>query len=56
MTVDVGTPKYRSPEQDSDIIISYSTDIYSFWLTIYFLFKKGAHNYSEHKEFIDWNF
>lgn len=40
-TQDIGSILYSSPEQDESNIISYSTDIYSFGLIIYYLFEKN---------------
>ena len=39
-TGNIGTFYYSSPEQDKNINISYPTDIYSFGLTVYFLYEK----------------
>lgn len=40
MTQDIGAPNYAAPEQNCGGIVSYHSDIYSFGLLIYFLFKK----------------
>ena len=39
-TQDIGSVKYDSPEQYSNKVVSFETDIYSFGLLMYFLFEK----------------
>ena len=40
MTNDLGSLQYTSPEQDNGVNVSYPTDIFSFGLVLYYIFKK----------------
>lgn len=52
MTGNIGTDFYSSPEQDRGYQLSFSTDIYSFGLTLYFLYnnKDFLSEYSKEEE------